>query len=108
MAKALKNKVNPKHTRRPLVGATCNVTVPAANLLGGWCLIYSFTYVLEWVGHRFLVPYFACFVTLVNHFTSCTHHVQQQLQPLMGCRLVTLQAPSSAAVVDPRLFPLFP
>jgi len=35
VAKTLKNKVNPKHIRKPSVGTVCNVILPAANLLGG-------------------------------------------------------------------------
>lgn len=62
----------------------CNVIVPAANLQGGWCLIYRFTYGLEWVGHSFLVPYFPYFVTPINHFTDCSHCVHQQAPALDG------------------------
>lgn len=84
MTKTLENKVNPKRTRRPFAGTTCNIIAPAANLQGGWCLIYSFTYGLEWVGHSFLVPYFPYFVTLINHFAGCSHHVHQQAPVLDG------------------------
>lgn len=84
MAKAFKSRVNPKHLSKPLAGTAHTVIVPAANLLGGLRLIYSFTYMYEWAGHSFLVTYFPYFVTLVNHFSHCSHCVQQQSPALNG------------------------